>query len=167
MFSNLWIESLAPQIATASLQPSDANTTILNFTAMAGQTISGTQHLARLHFTTVPGQASSFVPLDLGSMNGARAAAGNAPTLLANDGRVVVVGAKPLVEARAKGANQREVTLYGKRSTTYVIEYATNLVNGGTWRTRGTVFAASMTNMTQTLLLNTPAPPVFFRARQQ
>ena len=88
-------------------------------------------------------------------------------TLLLNDGRATVVGARPLLESRIITGNQREVTLYGKRATAYVIEFSTNLVNGGVWRPRGTVFAASMTNLSQSLILNLPAPPVFYRARQQ
>jgi hypothetical protein len=114
----------------------------------------------------VPGQTSAFVPLDFHSMQAEVAPEGVEPTLLDHDGRVVVVGARPLLEARQTAPTLREVVLYGRRNTTYVIEFSTNLVNG-VWRTRGTVFAPSMTNLTQTLLLNQPFPPVYYRARQQ
>ena len=162
-----WLEPLLPEIASATMQAAGANAAALTFTIMPGQTLQGTQRLARLHFTAAAGQTSSFVPLDLDSMSAAVRAAGVEPTLLLNDGRVVVVGARPLLEARLKPGNLREVTLYGRRGTTYVIEYATNLANGVTWRTRSTVQGASMTNLTQSLFLNIPAPPVYYRARQQ
>ena len=143
------------------------NTAALTFTVMPGQSLQGTQRLARLHFTAAAAQASSFVPLDLDSMSAAVMAAGVEPTLLINDGRAVVVGARPLLEARLKPGNQREITLYGRRSTTYIIEYTTNMASGLTWRARGTIFGSSMTNLTQSLILNLPPPPVYYRARQQ
>jgi hypothetical protein len=165
--ADVWLEALQPEIASASMQAAGANTAALTFTVMPGQTLQGTQRVARLHFTATAGQSSSFVPLDLDSMSAGVMAAGVEPTLLINDGRVVVVGTRPLLEARITPANQREVTLYGRRNTSYVIEFSTNLVNGGTWRPRGTVLGVNMTNLTQSLLLNLPAPPVWYRARQQ
>ena len=165
--ADAWLEPLQPEVASASMHAAGANTAALTFTVRPGQTLQGTQRLARLHFTATAGQASAFAPLDLDSMSAAVVAAGVQPTLLLNDGRVVVVGARPLLEARNKPGNQREITLYGRRATTYVIEYATSLTNGVTWRSRGTVFGSAMTNLTQSLILNLPAPPVFYRARQQ
>ena len=164
---NLWLEPLIPEIASAELQAAGADTIALTFTIMPGQVLQGTQQLARLHFTANTGQNSGFAFLQLDSMTAAVTATEVEPTLLVNDGRAVVVGTRPLLEARIRPGNLREVTLYGKRNTTYVIEFSTNLVNGGVWRPRGTVFGSSMTNLTQSLLLNLPAPPVFYRARQQ
>ena len=135
--ADAWLEPLLPDILSANMQAAGANTAALTFTVMPGQTLQGTQRLARLHFTATAGQASAFVPLDLDSMNAAVRAAGVEPTLLLNDGRAVVVGARPLLEARTKPGNQREITLYGRRGTTYVIEYTTTLTNGVTWRPPG------------------------------
>ena len=165
--ADAWLEPLQPEIASATMQAAGANAATLTFTVMPGQTLQGTQRVARLYFTATAGQASSFVPLDLDSMNAAVRAAGVEPTLLLNDGRAVVVGARPLLEARTKPGNQREITLYGRRGTTYVLEYTTSLTNGVAWRPRGTIPGSSMTNLTQTLLLGLPAPPVYYRARQQ
>jgi hypothetical protein len=164
---NLWLEPLMPGRATASMQAAGADTIAFTFTALPGQSLQGTQRLARLHFTAPAGQNSGFAPLRLDSMSAEVAAAGVEPTQLVADGRVVVVGSQPLLEARYRTATQREVTLYGRRATTYVIEVSTNQMAAGSWRTRGTIPAASMTNLTQSIILNTPAPPVFYRVRQQ
>jgi hypothetical protein len=164
--ANLWLEPLVPDITTATFQAAGADTATLTFTAVPGQSLVGTQRVARLHFTA-PAQSSAFVRLDLDNTSASLMAAGVAPTHLVNDGRVVVVGARPLLEARINSGIQREVILYGRRNTAYVVEYATNLVNGGVWRPRATVFASQMTNLTQSLLLNQPPPPVYYRARQQ
>ena len=162
--TNIAVESLSPQLATVSLQIIDANTAALIFTAMPGQTIQGTQHLARLSFTAISGQTSGFFPLHVSSLNGTRAGAGLTPTLLANDGRIVVVGAQPLLEQLASGPGQRQAMLYGKIGVTYRIEYSTNLADKSSWKLRGT---QAMTNLFRALSLGTsPAPPVFYRARQ-
>jgi hypothetical protein len=165
--SNVWLQPLIPETASATMQAAGANTSMLTFTAMPGQTLLGTQQLARLHFTAVPGQDSAFIPLHLSSMNVGMADEGADPTFLVNDGRVTVVGQRPLLESRVTASNQREVVLYGKRNTTYIIEFSTSLTNGARWATRGTIFSAAMTNLSQSLILNQPAPPVFYRARQQ
>src|SRR5262249_37105312 len=57
------LEELTPDLASMSLQMSGANTAALSFTAMPGHTMQGTQQLARLRFTTVAGQTSTFMPL--------------------------------------------------------------------------------------------------------
>jgi len=164
--TDLWLEPMIPQAATATAQAIDPNTLQLHFIAQAGQSLQGTQHLGRLHFKAQAGQSSAFVPLSLSSMTTAAAATatGLAPTLLINDGRAVVIGTKPLLEARINATNQQEVTLYGRRNTTYFIEYSTNAPTGP-WRNRGGVLGASMSNLYQTLIITTPKPPVFFRAR--
>jgi hypothetical protein len=165
--ANAWLEPLIPETATASMQAAGANRATLTFTAMDGHTLKGTQHVARLHFTAAPGQSSAFLPLSFSAMDAQVRPAEVEPTLLLNDSRVVVLGTQPLLEARNKPGNQHEVTLYGKRGTNYVIEYTTNLVNGALWRPRGTIFGSSLTNLSQSTILNLPAPPVFYRARQQ
>ena len=62
--SNLSVEALDPATAAVSLAMPDLNTAVLTFTAAAGRTMQGTQHLALLHFTAMGGQTSAFLPLD-------------------------------------------------------------------------------------------------------
>jgi hypothetical protein len=161
---NLSVESLAPALATVTLQSPDSNTAAITIAATMGNTLQGTQSLARLNFATVAGQISSFAPLHLESVTPTRADAGLAPTILANDGRVAILGTQPLVDARmANGV--REVIVYGKVGVTYQLQYATNLVNP-IWTLRSQV---AFTNFSRVFLPgNTPPTnrPGFFRARQ-
>ena len=121
----------------------------------------------RLHFTAVSEQTSAFVPLHLGSRNSTKAGAGLTPTLLANDGKIVVISTQPLLDAHFNSANRRELTLYGNRNVTYTIQSSTNLANESFWRYRGAVFMG--TNLFRTALVgDNPAPPApaFFRLKQ-
>jgi hypothetical protein len=59
-------------------------------------------------------------------------------------------------------AGQRQLMIFGKRSVTYRVEYSTAL--GSNWVLRGVV---PMTNLFRAVTVgNSPAPPVFYRARQ-
>ena len=162
LLSNLWLEPLSPDRVTASLQSAGANAAALNISAMPGQSIFGTQHLARLHFTSVPGQSSSFAPLHVDSFAIATAAANSSPTELINDGRAVVVGAHSLLEARLRDGVFRELVLYGKTGVVYTVEFTTNITNT-TWTRLGTV---TTTNLSKTVSVgNGQLPTRYYRAK--
>src|SRR5262249_49506197 len=97
--TNLAIEELTPEVAGISLQPADASSASLAITAAPGHTLLGAQHLARLHFTTLAGQSSAITSLSLSSVSGTKATDGLTPTHLANNGRIIIVGDQPLLEA--------------------------------------------------------------------
>ena len=170
--TNLVIEPLAPGIANVSLLQSDANTAsataTLSFVAMGGNTLQGTQRLARVRFTAVTNQISAFVPLDIDSMN-VTMSPSLAPTLVATDGRIAVIGAQPLLDAHFTAAGARELGLYGRRNTTYLVQYSTNLANITNWIQRGNALAMGA-NLYRTVpvgnIPNTNLPAVF-RARTQ
>jgi len=117
-----------------------------------------------LRFTAPTGQASGFSPLHFVSANGTRVAAGLTPSAMATDGRIFVLGSQPLLEQVTTTNGQRTLNLYGKIGVTYRLEYTTNLAAGGSWTLRGT--ATLTTNYFRTVPVgNSPAPPVFYRAR--
>jgi len=109
--TNVTVEAQAPQLATLALQMSASNTAVITFTATPDHILQGTQHLARLRFRAVPGQTSAFVPLHITSLIGTRAGTSLAPTPLAKDGRVVVVGTQPLLEP-ILGSSLRQLMIY-------------------------------------------------------
>jgi hypothetical protein len=162
---NVRIEELAPQLATVSLQMSDSNTAALIFTATPGHTLQGTQHLALLHFTTSSNQPSAFAPVTLSSLSCTKASADLAsptPTLLVNNGRVTVLGAQGLLEARITGG-QRQLTLYGKVGVTYTIESRFGFAAGTSWANRNSF---NMTNTVRTVgAPSGNAPLIFYRLR--
>jgi hypothetical protein len=163
--ANVGLDVLAPQLASVAMEMADSNTVSLTFTAALGQTLQGTQHLARLRFTAVPGQASAFTPFHIVSLDGTNAAAGSfAPGTIRNDGRAVIVGAQPMLESLPPVSGQRAVMLYGRKGSSYSIYYSTNLAGTSTWTLRGPV--SLTTNIFRSVTVgNNPAPPVFYEVR--
>ena len=125
--------------------------------------MQGTQQLARLTFTAIPGQASAFMPLDLTAMNSARATTGLTPTSLINDGRLALIGGQPLVEARLTSASVRQVTIYGKTNVNYTLQQATNLVSAP-WTTRGMYLLTDRSRVIN--VGNTTSRAIYYRARE-
>jgi hypothetical protein len=161
--SDLGVQALAPLVATPSLTMLDANSAALTFAAMPGQFMQGTQQLARLTFTAVPGQLSAFMPLDITAMSSARMVAGLAPTPLTRDGRLVLIGTQPLVEARFTGNNVRQVVIYGRTNVNYTLQQATNLVSAP-WTTRGIY---SLTDRSRVINVGTTTSrAIYYRTRE-
>ena len=130
--TGLTLENLVPSLADATLDvlttPGAAQIT---FAARPGQGLSGTQHLARLHFTAAAGQSSAFVPLTLNNAVGLRAQPGLAPSALLHDGRVVVLGSHPLLEALP--GLPRVLSIYGLPGRTYLIEKTPTPASPASW----------------------------------
>ncbi|MEY2407909.1 MAG: acid phosphatase type 7 [Verrucomicrobiota bacterium] len=161
--TNVAVEMLAPASATVALQLQDVNTAVLTFTAAASQTIQGTQQLARLHFTALPGQVSSFIPLRVVALGGVRSGPGLAPSVLANSGRAAVIGQQPLVESLLDAAGRRELVLFGKPNVAYQIESTTNAALPNSWLAMEQV---TMTNLVHSLPATNTSPVIFFRVRE-
>ncbi|MBK7998771.1 MAG: metallophosphoesterase, partial [Verrucomicrobia bacterium] len=164
--TNLSVVELAPERARVSLQLTAPDTAKLSIVSEPGVSLQGTQQLAQLQFEAIAGVTSAFVPLHASLETGTRAEAGLEPTLLANDGRAVVIGTQPLLEPTFTSPTVRQMMLYGRRGTTYTVEASTNIANPLAWRARGTLPGATMTNLFRVLPLPaTPAPPVYYRIR--
>jgi len=161
LISNLWVEAVSTNLSAASMQPSGANASALDLAMQPGISLLSTQRLACLHFTAVPGQSSAFVPWHLDTLDVTTAAGGVSPTLLKNDGRAVVVGARSLLEARLRNGSIREVTLYGRTGVVYTVELSANLTNA-TW-TRAAIIN-NMTNLSRTIGVGT-GPSRYFQAK--
>ena len=148
LLSDLWLEPLMPAIAGVSLTAAGAGNAVLNIAAEPGESLLGTQRVARLHFRSVPGQQSAFAPIQLLSVNVTPADGGITPTILINDGRAVVLNNRSILEARLRGTNTRELTLYGRTGVTYTVEFATNLT-GAPWTRLGS--ATTTSNLSRVL----------------
>ncbi|HEY0550610.1 MAG TPA: hypothetical protein VGF13_13480, partial [Verrucomicrobiae bacterium] len=127
---------------------------------LPGQFLIGTQELARLHFTAALPQSSAFIPLQLRDVFSQQAQPGPAPTVLANDGRVVAVNGEPLLESFRVG-DTRSLTLYGKPGTNYLLETSSNL--SASWQPWQSV---TLSNLFQSIDANahTNLPLVLYRA---
>jgi hypothetical protein len=160
--TTLTLDNLVPALATVSYSNAFAGALGVRFAALPGQVLAGTQQIARLNFTAAAGQTSAFVPLQFNNVSGTRAQPGLAPTMLANDGRVVVVGEQPLVEALLVGG-VRTLSLYGKPGTNYMIETTATPAIPASWTPWRSLLLSE-------LLGTTPAdaggPAIFYRATE-
>jgi hypothetical protein len=161
--TSLTMDNLIPATASASLSFSLTDAVTLNFAALTGQTLTGTQQLARLNFVTAPGQSSAFIPLHFDGVAGQRSQPGLAPSVLAHEGRVVVVGSQPLLEASIGNLGARTLALYGKPGTNYIIETSSNPADAGSWTTWTNRTPASLQ---ESLPAPSGTPTIFYRARQ-
>jgi hypothetical protein len=161
--TNVTVTALLPGTASVTLQQQNPGDFLLTLTAMPGQTIQGTQHLARLSFSAITNQSSAFVPLHISSVAGTRVGAGLTPSTLANDGRVVIVGDQPLLETLPPTNGNRQLMFYGKRNSTNRIQYATRLGTNVVWTNRATITITTSNQYRVLPVGNSPAPPVFYR----
>ncbi len=162
--TSLSLENLVPELALETLDLSQPNVAAVTFSVLPGQLLSGTQQLARLHFTAPIGQSSAFVPLTLSGVTGQRAQAGLAPTVLSNHGRVVVVNGQPLLEANLGSLGARTVTLYGWPGTNYLIQTSSVPALPASW---GPWRSFTLTNLLQTTEANAATNgAIFYRARE-
>jgi hypothetical protein len=168
-FTDISLEQPGVPVASAALQRVDPNTVALTFTAPSGGTLVGSNQLTGLRVVTAPLTNSTAVPLRITSLNAtpaAQAVSGEPPTMLAGGGQVVIVGARPLLEAHLTPQGARELTVYA-RPGVYQLQWATNLVDPVTWRLRGN---ATINSNLFLLIRTANVPPTnmpgFFRVRQ-
>ncbi|MBI4325334.1 MAG: hypothetical protein HY674_08735, partial [Chloroflexi bacterium] len=126
-----------------------------------GQVLQGTNQLGRLAFLAVADQSSAFVALRVGVLE-----AGTATYELTNTvgkaGRVVVVGAEPLLEAELMGDGSRRLILYGQVGVNYQIQRSADLSQRRNWLKWQNV---TLSNLWQTFDgLEAPLGGVFYRA---
>jgi hypothetical protein len=132
--TNLVLQGLAPQIdpASATVTP-QAGGVVLHFAGLAGQGITGSNQLAQLAFTAIPGQHSAFVTLGLRQITAVRGNATLVTNLFGSSGRVLVIGPEPLLDGSVDSAGARTLTLYGNPNFSYAVEYTTNLSSQQVW----------------------------------
>jgi hypothetical protein len=160
---NLSIESMVPQTITTAVDQSNPNVLSFSFSASEGAFLQGTQQLVRLHFNTTSDQVSAIVPLTIESLTYTRMGSGPEPTVILNDGRVVILGNRPLLEARLD-SGQRQLVLYGRVGSNYTVQSRLNMAPGSAWANRSTI---TMTNSVRVVPApSATAPIIFYQLRQ-
>ncbi len=162
---NVSVENLIPAVVSAVFDFTNPDLATLTFAALPGQMLAGTQRLARLHFSTPAGQPSAFVPFHIAYLFGERATGGLAPSIILNDGRVVLIGAQPLLEARSGAGSLRVLSLYGHPGTTYAVETSTVPENPGSWQPWRSVQLLDYLHLIDAIE-GTNNPSLFYRARE-
>jgi len=157
---DLSLEPMLPDLVTPSLEPSEGGNMLLSFATLPGQVLQGTQQVARLHFTA--GSTSTFAPLKVLAASTTMDQPDLIPSLLANHGRVVVIGDKSLIESFITDTGRRQLIVYGKVGVRYTLQSSFGL--DSQWSDRTSFI------MTSPSRLQTPpspvAPLIFYRLRE-
>jgi len=131
--SGLSLGSIAPEIASSTLQPFGTNQSRVQLTARPGDELLGSLTLARLNFTALSNQHSAIVPL---RFTEARATQPNGNLLSrpkTADGRVFIIGEEPILDAVLETNGARTLVLYARPERHYTIESNTNLASADSW----------------------------------
>lgn len=162
--TNFALQALAPELnpGATTVTPLGGSSWLLHFAAQSGQSFSGAKQLGQLTFTAVAGQSSAFVPLQVAGLAAIKPDASPVSQVVAQSGRVVVVGYEPLLEALRAPDDSRTLMLYARPNATYAIEYANALSSSNPWTFWTRV---PMTGLSATLQPTQPIQPsVFYRA---
>ncbi len=126
--TNLNLLTLSPDVGSATLTPESPSRSVITLTATPGQSLQGDQTLASLRFT-VPSNGPSLILSLLMKDVVARKLDG---TPIANsvvrDGRVVIVGAEPVLEISPTQGGLRHINLFGNVGVSYQIQSSTALM---------------------------------------
>ena len=134
--SNLTLQTIAPEIQSAQFVPVDSSSYGIEITTRAGTAIQGTQEVARLHFVAVSNAPPSFNIIQPFEIEGSRIEGTPYARGLARNGRVIVVGDQPLLEALLLPADVRDVMVYCRPGATINLE--TSLISSGGWTNHAT-----------------------------
>jgi hypothetical protein len=163
--TNLAFQALAPEIdpLLATVTPQSATAWLLHLAAASGQILVGSNQVAQLGFTAIAGQPSALVPLTLLPFSATTADGVLLTNRPVNPGRIVVIGRESLLEASLDSSGKPGLTLYGKPSSSYIVEFTTNLCSPVDWVPLPSTFNPAALAIPVPLL--SPAPDqIFYRA---
>lgn len=160
--TNLAVQALTAAIQTPTIAQLSATRWQVTITAQPGQSITGTQQVARIDFAAVANQTSAFVPLQLVAVDGRHQNNSPFAAQFAESGRVTVVGQEPLLEALLEAGGSRTLVLYGVPGASYMIQSAGSLGGAGGW---ADWLGVTLTNLSHVISNVTPPSSIaFFRA---
>jgi hypothetical protein len=157
---NWTIASSNNAVATAGVVPVDGARALIQVSAASGQTLQGSALLGTLSFVPSNGP-SAFLPLSVTNTAAIRTGNTAINSVVGMAGRVVAIGAEPLLEAVPGNAGVPQLTVFGNPGANYQVLTSTNI--SGPWVP---TWQVSMTNLYQSFNLSTPVPQVFYRAQQ-
>ena len=128
----------------------------LRVATCAGKRLVGTEQIGLLSFGALTNR-SAFVPLGLSEVRAVRADGQVLSSVLARDGRVVVIGQERLLEAWLATNQQRMVSLYGQPGASYQITWTNRLVAWTNWALIRTIGTDTLTHTASAVDLWTPA----------
>ena len=131
--------------------------------ASSNSPLRGPTLMGSLSFGALAGH-SAFVPLVITAVEGTKADGSLVGNAFGQNGRVVIIGVEPLLEAGTSSNSVRLLTLYGNPGTNYRTLYNTNLASTNWWYSRPPL---SMTNLFQYVPVDQTSPQIHYRALTQ
>jgi hypothetical protein len=130
--TDLGLSHLHPGVAVATMQPGEAGSFLVHLLARPDNLFYGTMQLGEFQFTSTPGR-SSMVELRLKAVGGLQATGGLLNKVATRDGRVVVIGPEPILDATRTVAGDWSLVLYGRPGMHARIERADQLETPVHW----------------------------------
>ncbi len=158
-FANWTIVASNNVVGTATAQALSSSQAVFNVSANTGGSLQGSALLGSISFNALPAP-SAFVPLTIATAAGTKSDQSAVSSIVSKAGRVVVIGAQSLLEAKLGTGSQRQVVLYGNPGASYQLAFSTNLASTN-WLP---IWRVPMTNLYQNLDVGDVAPQVFYRA---
>jgi hypothetical protein len=159
--TNLTLSPASPEIVATLIQALGSNQYAITFTLNPLLRPGNPSTLAQLGFLAVPQIHSSIVPLDVSQLAGLQTDGQFAGKPGSANGRVIVVGLQPVLDA-SFGTNPNPVfTIYGNLGSNYQMAFSTNLPSAN-WQPVGSIL---ITNLRQNFNVNQSAPQIYYRAQ--
>jgi hypothetical protein len=131
--TNVTVQTLTPSIAVVSQQPAGAAHSVITIQAVAGQAWQGTQAVAQIVYKAVAGKPSAFGLSTASAVTAIQADGQTVPRRFGSSGKLVFVGAEPLVESSVSTNGQRSLVLYGPAGSSSHLESAATATGQGGW----------------------------------
>jgi hypothetical protein len=162
-FTNFSLTVDTQQVSAPLLVESNGQVHI-ELTLPANRILYGPTNVGELGFTAVARQSSAFVPLLITDIDGLKPDGAPVANAIGNAGRVVVIGAEPLLEAWRLPSGQVQLTVYGPPGVTVRLETTTNLAETASWTTwRDVTLSGLSTNVSP---VPSSSQTLFIRARR-
>jgi hypothetical protein len=133
---------------------------LIRLRTLPGQNLAGEQVVTQLRFVAQTNKTSTFVPLVVSSVTGQQANGQPVPRALGSDGRVVYLGAQPLLETMRDGSRSLLI-LYGRPFDNYTLHAAPALTPPANWTP---VWTGPLGNLSEVFTLTPTNAAQFFRA---
>lgn len=162
--TNFTLTPVAAEVSSATLTPEGTNRSRVTLTPAPDEVFLGDSELARLGFTALPAGPSLILPLLVKDVEARRSDGSLGNNTAAEDGRVILVGEEPVLEAHRAGstAGTKHLTLYGRPGRSYEIQSsALNALAIWTMLDEVELAAPSME-----LFVPGPVGSIFYRAAQ-
>jgi hypothetical protein len=126
--------TLQPQVALtlSKLTRSTPSRLDINLRSSNAQSLYGSKTVALLHFRALAVQPSAFIVLKVTGMSALRSGTIPVGCIMGNSGRVVYIGAEPLLEPKLAGT-ERFFNLYANPGVTCVVQHAPTLAWPTSW----------------------------------